>query len=67
MPEMTRLSSVPATYMVCELTRYVTKCSVDDGLVLSVRVKELRVPLLVVPSPPTDSPLPETTTLVKRP
>src|SRR5579863_5063272 len=66
-PEMVRLVSVPATTMVCEFTMYATKFSVEDGVELSLSCSVLRVLLLVVPSPPTVRPLPETTMLKNAP
>src|SRR5437868_13839786 len=66
-PEITRLLSVPATNMVCELTMYGAKLSVEVGEVFSFSESALCVPLLVVPSPPIVRPLPETTIFVNTP
>ena len=66
-PEMTRLLSVPATNIVCELTMYGAKSRVDVGEVFSFSESALRVPLLVVPSPPTVRPFPEATMFVNTP
>src|SRR5215472_8069623 len=66
-PEMTRLSSVPATNMCCESTMYGTKFMVAEGLVSGFSASALRIPVLVVPSPPIDKPAPESTTFRKTP